>query len=106
MGFVQLVRRNEIGSPRTGYWLYALSIRVRYRGLGIGETLTRAVMERARLAGAAVLSLLVMDDNRAAIALYGKLGFEQVGIETLEPTADEGERRTDRKRVVMRKVLA
>lgn len=49
------------------------------RRAGIGAALARACAERAGREGAAALFLEVSVDNRAARALYGKLGFREVG---------------------------
>lgn len=50
-----------------------------YWGLGVGRALTLACIECARSAGYALLELDVVDENRAAIALYESVGFRQYG---------------------------
>lgn len=106
VGFVQLVRKDDAGSPWKGDWLCSLSVRVRYRGLGIGEALTCHVIERCRVLGSHALLLAVYEENRAATALYRKLGFKQVVIDVLEAPFDAEKRLCGRRRVVMRKELA
>jgi methyltransferase (TIGR00027 family) len=46
------------------------------RGRGIGEALTRAAIERARIAGARVVALTSHPRREAANRLYRRLGFE------------------------------
>ena len=48
-----------------------------WRGRGVGGSLLRALMERARARGFAALSLSVNPDN-PALRLYERLGFEKV----------------------------
>jgi len=48
------------------------------RGLGLGGALLDVVDDHARQAGA-TLSLLVMDDDRAAVALYERRGWRRTG---------------------------
>ena len=50
-----------------------------YRGQGIGQRGTAAVVEYARTAIAPVVSLYVNDYNHAARAAYERVGFQQVG---------------------------
>jgi len=50
IGFAQLVRHSETDTVRVEYWLFSLTVLALYRGLGIGEALTRHVAELA-LAG-------------------------------------------------------
>ena len=51
------------------------------RGRGVGESLTRAVMDHARLHGSALV-LDVMAKDRAATRLYERLGWERLGAIT------------------------
>lgn len=46
------------------------------RGMGIGEALTRACLERARQAGAAQVMLTSNPARKAANRLYQRMGFE------------------------------
>ncbi len=50
-----------------------------YQRLGIGYALLLTVLTTARICGYALAHLEVRESNRAAIALYAKLGFDQVG---------------------------
>jgi signal peptidase len=84
VGSVELVRRPEKYHPYDGYWLSSLRVRTAYRGMGIGEELSRSVMAKGREERAEVLSLMVSEDNHQAIKLYQKLGFQLKVIPTLE----------------------
>jgi len=101
IGFVQLVRHPPEHHPYIGYWLFSLSVRLRYRGLGIGEALSRAVIEKAREKGAEELLLLIHDDNKPAVHLYHKLGFEKKSIPALDSKLEEEYHITGRRRLVM-----
>jgi len=101
IGFVQLVRHPPEHHPYIGYWLFSLSVRLRYRGLGIGEALSQAVIEKAREKGAEELLLLIHDDNKPAVHLYHKLGFEKKSIPALDSKLEEEYHITGRRRLVM-----
>lgn len=49
------------------------------RGSGLGSELVAAVVQWARAAGASEVTLWVVDENRAAIALYEGAGFVPTG---------------------------
>ena len=102
VGFVQLIRQAEGDSPHAGHWLYSLHVWHLYRGLGIGEALSRRVMEQAQREKAPALSLVVYNDNRPAIKMYQKLGFSLVPVPELEKAFLE-EAATGRRRIVMRR---
>lgn len=105
LGFVQLVRHVEPDIPMKGHWLFSLTVWGRYRGLGVGESLTKRVIDRSVLDGASELLLLVFQDNIRAICLYRKLGFEQILLPALEPQLEMEKLQHGRRRVVMRKQL-
>ena len=105
LGFVQLVRRPAAQAPYSGYWLHSLMVRTRYRGLGLGEALSRRVIEQAQAEGAPELFLNVFADNAPAIALYRKLGFERVRVPALETQFEAAARQGRRRMMTMRKVL-
>lgn len=50
-----------------------------YRGMGIGEALTRALIEYARTASLVFLTLEVRAGNESAVCLYHKLGLQEEG---------------------------
>ena len=58
---------------------FGIGILREYWGLGIGSALTRACIECARAAGYSQLELNVVAENKAAAALYEKLGFKEYG---------------------------
>ena len=51
-----------------------------FRRRGIAEALVAALEEQLRQRGSKMLLLEVRDSNAPAIALYEKLGFQQVGL--------------------------
>ena len=51
-----------------------------YRGRGIGIGVTQALMQYAANMGVQYMTLEVRKSNAAAIALYEKFGFQQVGL--------------------------
>ena len=105
IGFVQLVRPDRGASHYSGYWLFTLYVWPLYRGLGIGEALSRRVMEQARMENARELSLLVYEDNRAASCMYKKLGFARVLVPELEKMLEEEKKSYGRRRIVLRRQL-
>ncbi len=68
-----------------------LAVAPMYRRQGVGERLVLALVDRLRSRGVCRLSLEVRDSNAPALALYTKLGFQQVGLRPnyyLEPRED------------------
>lgn len=51
-----------------------------YRGRGIGEALIRNAIEKAKIKGLTRIELTVRENNKPAVALYEKLGFEKEGL--------------------------
>lgn len=56
-----------------------IAVRPDCRGQGLGEALMRFAIDKVRTAGAAFMTLEVRESNKAAVALYRKLGFEVLG---------------------------
>ena len=56
-----------------------IAVDVRYRRQGVAQALVEALVERLKMAKSRCLTLEVRISNAPAIALYEKLGFEQVG---------------------------
>jgi len=54
------------------------------RSQGIGTALIQAMEERVRVRGCDSVGLGVGDDNARAAALYGRLGYEDVGLPYLD----------------------
>ncbi|MBQ2707088.1 MAG: GNAT family N-acetyltransferase [Clostridia bacterium] len=57
----------------------AIALYEEYCGCGIGRRMLQTVLDAARQAGYTQAELEVLSDNRRAIALYRKLGFEKFG---------------------------
>lgn len=106
IGFVQYVYGDAEAGPWAGHWLFSLTVWQPYRALGVGEALSRQVVAHAVSRGADELRLAVFEDNKRAIALYRKLGFEPTVVPALEPLLAEEARQTGRRRIVMVKGLA
>ena len=66
--------------PEGGSSLWTLAVDPSSQVPGVGEALVRALAERFTTRGRAYMDLSVMHDNRPAIALYEKLGFERVPV--------------------------
>jgi ribosomal protein S18 acetylase RimI-like enzyme len=64
--------------PRTA-WLISMWVASSARRIGVGSTLTDAIVELARAAGVTRLILDVADGNAAAIGLYEAKGFTPNG---------------------------
>ncbi len=72
------------GDFERGASLWALCVDSQAPYPGIGEMLVRQVVEFYHARGRAFLDLSVMHDNRGAIRLYEKLGFERVPVFALK----------------------
>ena len=68
------------GDVAPGASLWALAVAPQASHPGIGEALTRYLAELFLARGRSFLDLSVLHDNRAAIALYRKLGFQNVPV--------------------------
>jgi GNAT-family acetyltransferase (TIGR03103 family) len=64
--------------PDNGSSLWALAVDTRARRPGIGRKLSLALAHHFKKLGRSFMDLSVMHDNKDAIALYQKLGFEQI----------------------------
>lgn len=79
----------ETGGEKAGYGeirivadeaqIYNIAIAPEYRKQGIGEALLMHLIEAGRERGCALVTLEVRAGNEAAMALYKKLGFREVG---------------------------
>jgi len=74
IGLANLGRRPE------GTWLGGVGVVPNHRGSGVGESLTRLLLDQAREAGAREMVLEVIVENTPAIALYEKLGFARTRV--------------------------
>ena len=79
----------ECGEEKAGYGeirniageaqVYNIAIAPEFRRAGIGEALLRHMIARAEEDGCTLVTLEVRGGNEAAMALYKKLGFREVG---------------------------
>jgi ribosomal protein S18 acetylase RimI-like enzyme len=77
-----LVRRHRGPRGKPGACsgrIYSVAVDPDGRGMGIGKKLMTEMMTWLRLRGAGRIYLEVRTDNVAAIALYRKLGFTEIG---------------------------
>lgn len=74
-GAITLRRFPPTATHYPDWWLFDLQVRLRYRGLGLGQGLVRAALSEAAGRGAARVHLLVFAAQTPAIRLYEKLGF-------------------------------
>lgn len=54
---------------------FGVSVKKKYRRIGIAEAISSEVLRRAKEEGVEIVRLWVFEDNKAAKALYRKLGF-------------------------------
>lgn len=59
--------------------IYNIVIDPAYRGRGLGEALMRHLTDKAEELGCSLITLEVRSGNAAAMELYRKLGFREVG---------------------------
>ena len=74
-GVCQLRFRFSVWHAAEDCWLEDLFVREEARRCGLGGALVEAALERARARGCARVELDVNEENRAALALYERLGF-------------------------------
>jgi GNAT superfamily N-acetyltransferase len=82
----------NLGRRGATTWLGGIGVVPSSRRRGLGELLTRRLLDRAREIGAREMLLEVIVENAPAIALYEKLGFERTrDLEVLSlPPGDGG----------------
>ena len=66
--------------PENGASLWCLAVDPQADMPGVGEALVRHLIEHFQTRGRNYIDLSVMHDNREAIALYEKLGFQRVPV--------------------------
>lgn len=76
--------KRAFNDPENGSSLWALAVEPKTPHSGVGETLSRHLIEHFIARGRSFLDLSVMHDNDDAIALYEKLGFQRVPVFTLK----------------------
>jgi signal peptidase len=105
IGSATLMRHPESDYPFTGYWLYGMEIKTRYRGMGVGSALTLRIIEKSRLEKATELFLFVFENNGPAIALYAKHGFEPTYMPAIDSKLADDVKLYGRRRVTWKKNL-
>ncbi|MFP4454950.1 MAG: N-acetylglutaminylglutamine synthetase [Desulfonatronovibrio sp.] len=81
IGTVTGVDHKEVfNDPENGSSLWCLAVDSQASQPGIGEALVRHLAERLMARGRSYLDLSVMHDNKQAIALYEKIGFQRVPV--------------------------
>jgi GNAT-family acetyltransferase (TIGR03103 family) len=68
------------GDTESGASLWALAVAPQASHPGIGEALTRYLAEHFQARGRSHMDLSVLHDNQQAIALYRKLGFQNIAV--------------------------
>jgi ribosomal protein S18 acetylase RimI-like enzyme len=102
VGYVELVHNELDAGPWAGDWLFALMVKGRYRGLGIGEKLMNEVLALARQRGVRELRLTVNADDRRATRFYAKMGFVVATLPALVALLERERATVGRRRVLMR----
>jgi ribosomal protein S18 acetylase RimI-like enzyme len=74
-GVAQLRYRHAVWTDSDDCWLEDLFVRAEDRRKGLGEALLDRTIERARERGCGRIELDVTESNRAAWALYERMGF-------------------------------
>ena len=69
----------EIRSVAGEAQIYQIAVAPEFRRDGIGEAILRHLIETAEKDGCTLVTLEVRDGNKAAMELYRKLGFREVG---------------------------
>ena len=75
---------SELEVPGSLY-VCAVAFSPDYRGRGLGTRFMAIAEEQAREMGFSVLSLLVFEQNRRAVALYHRLGYREVARRPVVP---------------------
>jgi len=83
------------------WWLFDLQVRLRYRGLGLGQGLVRAALAEAAARGARRVHLLVFAAQTPAIGLYEKLGFRRSTLSGLSASLAQETAAGSRPRLLM-----
>jgi ribosomal protein S18 acetylase RimI-like enzyme len=94
---------DEVSYP--DWWIFGMTVRIPYRGMGIGDGLVVRAMEKASEEGARRLNLLVYEKNKAAVNLYHKTGFRQISIPALDKELEEEAKQTNQRRIILSKEL-
>jgi len=83
------------------WWLFGLRVDSVYRGMGFAENLMKMALEKAASKGGTRANLTVSQSNLPAIALHGKMGFQQHSIPDLDAKLDKDFRETGRREIIL-----
>lgn len=79
----RVVANSELSRKTGGYGQHVggigIAIEKRFRDVGVGTEMMKALIEEARAIGLKVLTLTAFANNKRAIHVYKKLGFEETG---------------------------
>lgn len=103
IGSTFIDRSEDTDSSFPDWWLTSMLVNWRYRGMGIGERLTKMACEIAAENGASNVKLLAFKKSKPAINLYRKMGFRQISIPQLDEQLKEEARKTSRRRIILAK---
>ena len=103
IGSVVITKFSKGGFRYTGWWLFSMLVSWRYRGMGIGEKLTKMACEIATKNGASKIKLLAFERSKPAINLYRKLGFHKISIPVLDKQLEEEAKKVLRRRIILAK---
>ncbi len=101
VGAIVIRRFPEDAKSYPDWWIFSLLVHVRYRRLGIAKELIRLAVQKAAARGAKRINLWVFEDNKVAINLYHKMGFQQNSIPGLDEQIEEEVRQGKRRRIIM-----
>ena len=79
LGLVSMQKKSEDTAE-----LNRLSVRSEARGLGIGRKLVEALIEESRKSGFKKVYLETSDPQKAAVRLYERIGFKNIGNATTD----------------------
>jgi ribosomal protein S18 acetylase RimI-like enzyme len=105
VGTAVVTRMPEHEALYPDWWVFSVFVGSNLRGAGLGEQLMRLALERVRREGGGRVSLLVFDDNKPAIRLYKKLGFEPFALPLLDKTLLEETGSAGRRRIVLSRLV-
>lgn len=87
------------------WWLFGLTVRIRYRGAGIAGELVKMALKKASEYGALKMNVLVFEKNMPAIKLYTKIGFKPCAIPPLDNELENEVKMGQRRRIILGKLL-
>jgi ribosomal protein S18 acetylase RimI-like enzyme len=83
------------------WWIFILVVSRQHRGMGIGQNLLNLALQEAVVNNAAKVYLLVSDQNKAAINLYQKMGFQRASIPRLDAQLEEEAQMGKKRSIIM-----